>query len=108
MLLVLPLNPFWPWTSLFLCLSLNPVISNVKAELCESLAVPSDSDSDSDSVTGLFQSQVASPDPVLPRPALGMCPDLHAVRDSCLFYPDPNLNNLDSCSQLGGTLNGRK
>lgn len=104
MFLVPPLTPVWTWTSRFPCLSLNPVISNVRAGLCESLGVPSDSDS----VTGLFQPPVASPDPVPLRPALGMCPDLHAVRDSCLFYPDPNLNNLDSCSQLGGTLNGRK
>lgn len=49
-LLVPPLNPAWTWTSLFPCLSLNPVISN-RAGLCESLGVPSDSDS----VTGLFQ-----------------------------------------------------
>lgn len=57
---------------------------------------------------GVPQPRVAPADPV----ATPACPENMScsllVRDSCLFYPDPNLNNLDSCSQLGGTLNGRK
>lgn len=57
---------------------------------------------------GVSQPRMAPQTPEPLHPALRLCPELPSVRDSCLFYPDPNLNNLDSCSQLDGPLNGRK
>lgn len=58
-LLVPPPNPAWTWTGLFPCVSLIPVISNLRAGPCESRGVPSDSVSGCSSAGGFSRPRAA-------------------------------------------------